>query len=125
MKVSCPLLLPDGSRIVFPMPLGKNRGLLPVQRRYDLEEGLGTGRLNGRRTSEESAGVRLDWEIPPGDITICKDAYGRDIKLGHGGFGSVSLHAKTYLLRNAVHMSCLTNGRGFRLGDRRWPTLGS
>eukprot|EP00884_Botryococcus_braunii_P015478 jgi/Botrbrau1/2613/Bobra.145_1s0034.2 len=44
---------------------------------------------NGRSTSEESAGVRLDWEVPPEDITICKDAYGRDIKLGHGGFGSV------------------------------------
>ena len=34
-------------------------------------------------------GAAADWQIPPEDILICKDPYGRDWQLGTGGFGSV------------------------------------
>jgi hypothetical protein len=37
----------------------------------------------------DGSGSGAEWQIPPEDIAICKDPYGRDWQLGTGGFGSV------------------------------------
>ena len=41
------------------------------------------------RAGSVGSAAEAEWQIPPEDIMICKDPYGRDWQLGTGGFGSV------------------------------------
>ena len=47
------------------------------------------------RAGSVGSAAEAEWQIPPEDILICKDPYGRDWQLGTGGFGSVRCEGRS------------------------------